>query len=83
MKSLQEQLAALKAKNAANTPPEVVEKMKKAFGELRNSGILDKPLKVSDKAPAFALPNGTGEIIRSETLLEKGPLVIHFYRGKW
>ena len=81
--SLQEQLNAIKAKGAANMPPEVMATMKQAFEELHNSGVLDKPLKVGDTAPAFALPNGAGKIIRSETLLAQGPLVIHFYRGKW
>lgn len=43
------------------------------------------PLKltVGDKAPTFSLPNATGKIISSSELLEKGKLVIIFYRGTW
>ncbi len=83
MRSLQEQLNAIKAKGAANMPPEVGVAIKKAMEELHNSGILEKPLKVGEIAPAFALPNGAGNIIRSGELLQQGPLVILFYRGKW
>jgi peroxiredoxin len=57
--------------------------MKHATEELRASGIVERALKVGDKAPEFALPNPAGTIISSRTLLEKGPLVISFYRGRW
>jgi len=43
------------------------------------------PLKltVGDKAVAFELPNPQGERIALQTLLEKGPVVLTFYRGVW
>jgi len=83
MKSLQAQLDAIKAKGAANVPADVLATMKNAMEELHKSGIVENPLKVGAKAPAFALPNGSGDIIRSDGLLQHGPLVVLFYRGKW
>ncbi|AEV33116.1 Peroxiredoxin [Owenweeksia hongkongensis DSM 17368] len=40
-------------------------------------------IKVGEKAPDFELPNAKGENVSMEALLEKGPLVITFYRGSW
>ena len=40
-------------------------------------------LKVGDKVPDFVLPNAEGKLVASAELLEKGPLVINFFRGDW
>ncbi len=83
MSSLREQLQTIKAKSAAMMTAEVTDAMKKAFEELMQSKVLEKALRVGDTAPAFALPNPQGHIVRSEELLKQGPLVVLFYRGKW
>ena len=51
--------------------------------DLRNSGILDRALKVGDRGPGFELKNVEGNLVRSYELLKSGPLVLTFYRGKW
>jgi len=81
--SLQEQLDSIKAKSADKMTPEVTDAMKKGFEELKQRDVLDKPLKAGDTAPAFALPNAQGDVVRLQDFLAKGPLVILFYRGKW
>jgi hypothetical protein len=86
--TLQEKLDAFKAQFESGAPPynatpEVVEIMHRATNELRNSGILERVLKVGDRAPAFTLPNPQGEVFSSLSLLVKGPLVVDFYRGVW
>jgi hypothetical protein len=83
MLSLHEQLQAIKAKSAAMITTEVAAAMKKAFDELKQNEVLEKALKVGDKAPEFALPDPDVQIVRSEGLLKQGPLVVLFYRGKW
>ncbi|HZK60752.1 MAG TPA: peroxiredoxin family protein [Anaerovoracaceae bacterium] len=40
-------------------------------------------LKVGDKAPDFSGYDQKGKLVESEKLLEKGPVVLFFYRGKW
>ena len=40
-------------------------------------------LKLGDKIPEFVLPNAEGKLVASAELLEKGPLVINFFRGDW
>ncbi|MGB2760862.1 MAG: peroxiredoxin-like family protein [Maribacter stanieri] len=40
-------------------------------------------IKIGQKAPDFELPNAEGKSIVLKSLLEKGPVVITFYRGNW
>jgi len=40
-------------------------------------------LKVGDKAPEFSGYDQTGKAVSSKKLLENGPIVLFFYRGKW
>ena len=40
-------------------------------------------LKVGDKAPDFTGYDQTGKTVDLKKLLEKGPVVLFFYRGKW
>jgi hypothetical protein len=64
-------------------PADALALMHRATEELRRSGILDRVPKVGDRTPDFALESARGEVVRSETLLSKGPLVLDFYRGRW
>jgi hypothetical protein len=41
------------------------------------------PIKVGDKAPEFALPNGDGKLVMLSEYTARGPVVIVFYRGFW
>ena len=81
--TLQAQMNAILARSRATRPAEWLAIMDAGLEELRHSGIVERCRKVGEPAPAFALPNGTGELIRSTDLLAKGPLVVSFYRGGW
>ncbi len=81
--SLEEKLQAIREGAKANFPSEVIQSMHKATTELRESGILDAVLKVGNTIPAFELPNIEKQIVRSQDILAKGPLVLTFYRGAW
>ena len=81
--ALQDKLDALKKEFEAGVPPEALGVMHRATDDLLYSGIMDKILKVGDKAPGFTLPNQQGEMVSSTDLLGKGPLVLSFYRGVW
>lgn len=54
-----------------------------AIKNLKESGALDKALKVGDTAPNFELPSASGETVELSTLLAQGPVVLTFYRGGW
>lgn len=86
--SLQAKLDAFKADFEAGKPPysvprDVIETMHRATAELVASGEAARARKVGDAAPAFALPDPTGALVRSSDLLARGPLVVSFYRGVW
>lgn len=64
-------------------PSDVLAEFSRATEELKASDIENKALKIGSKAPSFKLKNGYGKEIDTAKLLEEGPLVINFYRGKW
>ena len=81
--SLQVKLDAMKKEFEASVPPEALAVMHRATENLLNSEIMDRILKVGEKAPEFSLPNQQGQMVNSSNLVGKGPLVVSFYRGVW
>jgi len=81
--TLQDKLNEYKAQFESTLPPEAIAIMHRATDDLRHSGIMERVLKIADHAPEFALPNAQGQIVSAAQLLEKGPLVVSFYRGVW
>jgi AhpC/TSA family len=81
--TLQDKLNEYKAQFESSLPPEALAIMHRATEDLRHSGIIERVLKIGDRVPDFALPNGQGQIVSSAKLLAKGPLVVSFYRGVW
>jgi peroxiredoxin len=69
--------------SAAKYPEEVKAIMQNAIDDLEVSSLTTNALKTGDIFPSFNLPNAKGEVISSLSLLDKGPLVIAFYRGGW
>lgn len=80
---LQDKLDDMRRTFESSAPPEALAVMHRATKDLRSSGIMERALKVGDRAPEFALPNINGNSIDSATLLGKGPMVVSFYRGVW
>jgi peroxiredoxin len=86
--SLQAKLDAFKADFEAGKPPysvsrSVIETMRRATAELIASGVAKRAKKAGDVAPSFSLKDAEGNVVRSDALLRKGPLVVSFYRGVW
>ncbi|MGH7660749.1 MAG: hypothetical protein ACRENA_07520 [Vulcanimicrobiaceae bacterium] len=81
--SLAEILDRTRAAAAEKRSPEVTQALHRAVEELRSSGILERVVKPGQTMPAFTLPNQDGALVDSVSLLEKGPLVVTFYRGRW
>ena len=74
-------------KKRAGAPDFISADHLKAMGgatrDLRSTGIVDQALSEGSQAPAFALPNGHGETIDVGALMERGAVVLNFYRGGW
>ena len=81
--SLTEDINKLKNDFTAQAPAETLAAIGQAIEGLRQAGITDNSCKQGDTAPVFNLPNVRGENISLSELLDKGPVVINFYRGVW
>jgi len=56
---------------------------KEGFEDVENSGVLESAKKVGDLAPNFSLKNAIGETVDLKSYLDKGPVVLTWYRGGW
>jgi hypothetical protein len=88
MASLQSRLDEFKKTFESGAPPynaphEAIETMHRATAELKASGIEQQALKIGDRAPSFTLFNQDHVQVSSSDLLQRGPLVISFFRGHW
>lgn len=86
--TLQDRLDAFKAdfksgKPPFNAPAHIHPIMARATAALIESGAAGRALKAGDRAPLFTLEAQDGTFVSSADLLERGPLVLSFYRGVW
>ena len=80
--TLNEQLRAYAAAGREFFPAygEAVDRLVARIHE--NGGGENAP-RPGDPMPPFILPDETGRLINSNSLLEKGPVAVMFYRGHW
>jgi peroxiredoxin len=64
-------------------PKDALKVMDAATAELVATDANAAALKPGDTAPDFILPNVDGRSVRLYTELERGPVVLVFYRGGW
>ena len=64
-------------------PKPALEIMDAATAELENNAAASHALQPGDIAPDFILPNVDGRSVRLYSELERGPVVLVFYRGGW
>ncbi|HZB89397.1 MAG TPA: peroxiredoxin-like family protein [Terracidiphilus sp.] len=83
MTSLQDQLDEITARTRHLVQAERLAVGERAVAELFASHVEENILPVGATAPAFALKDASGKLVRSTDLLELGPLVINFFRGRW
>jgi hypothetical protein len=81
--TLEAKLAATREASAKRIPPDAQVIMHNATEQLRNSGILDRVIKVGAKAPDFALNDQNGQMVVLSALLSAGPVVLGIFRGFW
>lgn len=85
MATQQEQLEQVSQRFKSIGDPKTLEKVYGHFDESR--ATLDKArasaTQIGDKFPQFKLSDANGQDVSSQHLLQKGPLLITFYRGGW
>ena len=77
------ELEAFQKEIATKAPAERLKAYEEGIDQVKKSGVLEKALKVGDKAPDFELPNASGKTVKLSSLLERGPVVVTWYRGAW
>jgi hypothetical protein len=83
MAGLQQRLDAIRRGFEKQAPPEALELMHRATSDLREAMERKPGLGVGDALPSFALPDTEGNVVNSEDLLKRGPLVVTLFRGHW
>jgi hypothetical protein len=81
--NLQDQLDEITANTRNLVQPERLAVGERAVAELFQTGIEEKILPIGAAAPEFALKDSTGKVLRTADLLDEGPLIIKFFRGRW
>lgn len=79
--TLEAKLAELRA--GSKIPEDKKAIVAQATQDLRDSGALDRTIKVGDALPDFSLENANGVTINSGDLLDQGPVVVTVFRGVW
>ncbi len=81
--SLKENIEKYKEGFKSRVPVEAQETMQRATEDLKHSDLIDRVIKIGDKAPDFTLKDTAGQDMHLYHLLNDGPVVLTFYRGKW
>ena len=80
---LREILADRKEKIAQYVPTATLAVHGRVVTELRAQGLAAKSLAVGAKAPSFTVSDHSGQALSSSDLLNRGRLVLCFFRGRW
>ena len=81
--ALQEKLDKIRTKFSEKAPEEMKEAFQQGINELVENGMLDQVIKEGDKAKGFSLQNAVGNEVSLQDYLDRGPVVLTWYRGGW
>ncbi len=81
--SYQENLIELNKQLQGMLPTKVLDTFDKEANEMQNTYQSILKVKAGDKAPEFSLPNALNKEVTLNSLLQKGKVVLVFYRGNW
>jgi len=80
---VRKELEAYQKEMATKAPAERLKVYEEGIELVKKSGVVERALKVGDKAPDFALPDASGKTVKLSALLQDGPVVVTWYRGAW
>ena len=77
------ELEELSREVRSTASPERLRANAQTISDLVANGLSASALREGDVAPEFSLPDARGHVVALKTLLDRGPVVISFYRGGW
>lgn len=80
---LQQQIDLAAQEGQRKVPAELLEPFMRPIQQLIDTSAAAKARKVGEMAPDFTLPDVLGRPVRLSELLQRGPVVLTFYRGIW
>lgn len=81
--SLRSQILAQEKAGASRLTPEIKTAFHKGILAVKESQAVKKAKQVGDKAPLFSLKNASGQTVKLDDALKKGPVILTWYRGGW
>ena len=81
--SLKAQLDACRRAFEASTPPDIVAALQGSAAKLVQMGLVGEAVKAGERAPLFRLWRKTGDFVSLSEALDRGPVVVSFFRGGW
>ncbi|WP_413511335.1 peroxiredoxin-like family protein [Myroides odoratus] len=83
MNTLAQQIAELNENLAQQVPSEVLELFSRSIEELKIQNLEADTLAIGQPFPNFNLENASNERIELKELLQKGRVIVAFFRGNW
>ncbi len=80
---VRKELEAFQRESAKKAPADRLKLYEEGVEQVKKTGVVEKALKVGDKAPDFELPDASGNKVKLPNLLKNGPVVVTWYRGGW
>jgi protocatechuate 3,4-dioxygenase beta subunit/peroxiredoxin len=80
---LEDELAAQRQRAYAQRSPQERKARADAVTAVSDAKVAEQAVRVGEPAPMFRLPAISGGTVDTSQLLDRGPLVISFYRGGW
>src|SRR3954471_19940750 len=81
--SLEDELAKRRAAVGQRLPEADLKVIAETIEDLRVRQVAEQSLRAGETLPDFALPDAEERVVTSDGLLDRGPLVLAFFRGGW
>ncbi|MGG5505533.1 MULTISPECIES: peroxiredoxin-like family protein [unclassified Myroides] len=83
MNTLAQQIDELNKNLVQQVPPEVLNSFSQSIEEVKHLQLENHCIKLGETFPNFKLQNTSDQCIELNDLLQKGPVIISFFRGSW
>jgi peroxiredoxin len=81
--SLKAKLEACRHAFEVRAPPGVVVALENSVAKLAQTHLVRQAVKAGERAPLFRLRGNTGNFVSLSEGLDRGPVVVSFFRGGW